>query len=187
MTEVAAISEYTYHGLSEQKAAHLGMPIFVLPDDASALFRQTRRSDSLEIYVLSFGILAKTEGALKDFATACKKRKANIFSHEDNFWWKHNNATAMLIGMWRSARVKGAAKIGARISADNKKAKAAAGVAKIKDRWPQPSGAWPTQVLLDESGLSLNTAKKYLGPRPIAQYNYQAAQKRKERRNVKAK
>jgi hypothetical protein len=36
--------------------------------------------------------------------------------------------------------------------------------------------------LLDEAGLSLNTVKAVLGSRPIAQANYQAAQKRKERK-----
>jgi hypothetical protein len=74
------------------------------------------------------------------------------------------------------------AQIGARISADNKKAKAAEGIAKIKDRWPLPSKEWPTDVLLDEADVSFNTAKAHLGPRPIAQYNYQAAQKRKARK-----
>ena len=48
-----------------------------------------------------------------------------------------------------------------------------------------PSKEWPTRVLLEEADISLNTAKAHLGKRPIAQYNYQAAQKRKERRNAK--
>lgn len=184
MTDVAVISEFTYHSLSEQKAAHPNMPIFVLPEDASALFRPTRRNDLLEIHVLSFGILAKTEAAIKDFAAQCKKRRANVSSKEDDCRWRWNDLPAGLVGLWRNARVKGSAKIGARISADNKKAKAAEGIAKIKDRWPFPSNEWPTAVLLGEADVSFNTAKAHLGPRPIAQYNYQAALKRKERRNV---
>ena len=115
MTDVAAISEYTYHGLSEQKIAHQGMPIFILPDDISALFRQTRRNGSLEIHVLSFGILAKTEAAIKDFAEQCKKRRANISSKNEDCRWRWNDLPAGLVGLWRNARVKGSAKIGARI------------------------------------------------------------------------
>lgn len=58
---------------------------------------------------------------------------------------------------------------------------ARAGVEKIRDRWPLPSQEWPTRVLIEEAGCSLNTVKAVLGRRPIAQANYQAAQKRKEK------
>lgn len=71
--------------------------------------------------------------------------------------------------------------------ASGKKAKEISkrGIDRIKDRWPLPSAEWRTADLLEEADLSLNTVKSILGARPIAQYNYQAAQKRKERRNAK--
>jgi hypothetical protein len=59
------------------------------------------------------------------------------------------------------------------------KAKSAKGVAKIMARWSLPHGEWPTQILLDEADVSLNTAKLHLGPRPIAQYKHQTMLKRK--------
>jgi len=49
----------------------------------------------------------------------------------------------------------------------------------IKDRWIISPKKYPTADLLKEAGVSLNTAKAYLGKRPIAQYNYQAKMKRK--------
>ena len=67
---------------------------------------------------MSFGIIAETEKKLIEFGAACKKEKIDISSHEDCFTWVHNDPVSLLIGMWRSARVKGAAKIGAGISAE---------------------------------------------------------------------
>ena len=79
-----------------------------------------------------------------------------------------------------SAQIAGKASAKKRIAVSKK------GAAKISDRWPQPSVDWPTSVLLKEAGLSYNTAISILGRRPIEQANYEAAQKRKERRNAKA-
>lgn len=132
---------------------------------------------------MSFGIIADKEKDLKDFALLCKKRGASVSSHEDAFTWLPENPTSLLVAMWRDARSKGAAKIGAAISATNKKEKTAACIARIKDKWPLSSSEWPTAALLEEAGVSLNTAKAHLGRRPIAQHYYQAAQKRKEHRN----
>ena len=72
---------------------------------------------------------------------------------------------------------------GSRISAEKKKATSKAAVSKIADRWPKASDEFPTQTLLTEAGVSLNTAKRYLGKRPIAQYKYQVKLKRKARKN----
>lgn len=53
---------------------------------------------------------------------------------------------------------------------------------KIKSRWVLPNKEHSTASLLNEAGIVYNTAVKFLGPRPIAQYKYQAAQKRKVRK-----
>ena len=188
MTDAVIISEYTYRSLNGQLACLSRSPdtvYYKLPDDLGVIFRPTRRSKGRVFTVMSFGILAETEKNIREFGAACKKEKVDISSYEDEFTWTHNSQIALLVGMWRSARVKGAAKIGARISADNKKAKAAEGITKIKARWPLPSKEWSTADLLKEADVSFNTAKAHLGSRPIAQYNYQAAQKRKERKNGK--
>lgn len=71
---------------------------------------------------------------------------------------------------------------GAIASASKKKLFSKRACRKIKDRWPLPNKIWPTYMLLKEAGISLNTVKATLGPRPIAQYNYQAKLKRKARK-----
>lgn len=80
-----------------------------------------------------------------------------------------------------------AAQVGGKISAALRRKESLAGAEKIKDRWGLPSKIWPTKVLLKEANFSYNTAITIpgLGPRPIAQYNYQAKLKRKERRDAK--
>lgn len=172
MTDLAVISEYTYRKIDAQRAAFPDMPYFVLPEDISALFRPTQRNDSLEIHVLSFGVLADREDLIRGFAAQCKKRHANISAKEEDCRWKWKDLPDSLVGLWRNARVKNSAKIGARVSADNKKQRAKDGIALIESDWQKPSREVPTKVLKERSGLSLNTIKKYLGPRSIAQYNY---------------
>ena len=86
---------------------------------------------------------------------------------------------------WKDARRSGAAKIGAKISADQKKAATKEAIEKIRDRWVLPSKQWPTKVLLEEAGRDFKTVKSVLGVRSIAQYNYEAAKKLKERRDAK--
>jgi len=68
-------------------------------------------------------------------------------------------------------------------NASGKKAKARTKMAvdKIKERWGMPSNIWPTKMLLKEADVSLNSVKSILGSRIVAQANFKAAQKRKER------
>jgi hypothetical protein len=179
MTDKALISDYTYQSIASQKANSGDLPIFVLPDDLSQLFRKTTRDTEDRYYVDSLAVLAKKEDEFREFLTEAKKRKAQIISREDNQTFVVSGNCENLVKWWKDARRKGTAKIGARMSADKKKALSAEGVAKIKDRWPLPTKEHPTRALLEEAGLSLNTVKSLLGPRLIAQYNYQAKMKRK--------
>jgi hypothetical protein len=55
----------------------------------------------------------------------------------------------------------------------------------IRERWALPTADYPTIALLAEAGISLNTAKMHLKPRPIAQREREAAQKRKAARAAK--
>lgn len=172
MTDKALISDYTYRTLESQRADSGNMPVFVLPDDLPQLFRQTTRKTEDRFYVQSLGVLAKKEDEFREFLSHAKKRKAHIISREDNQTFIVTGNCENIVKWWKDARRSGVAKIGARRSADRKKAFSAEGVAKIKDKWPLPSKDFPTTQLLVEADLSLNTIKSILGPRPIAQHNY---------------
>lgn len=182
MTEKALISELTWRSLDMQRAHFPNMPHFVAPHEIPMLLRQTTRPQENKVFVVSFGVISKNEKDLRDFGKLCKTRKTNVCSAEGQTEWRWYNSVNLLVEWWREARRNGAAKIGARISANNKKAIGKAGADKISDRWPMSSKEWPTRTLLDEAGISLNTAKSHLGKRPIAQYNYQAKLKRKARK-----
>jgi hypothetical protein len=179
MTDKAVISAYTYRSLDSQRDAHVDMPVFVLPDDLPQLFRATTRQASYKIHVVSLGVLARNEEQFREFLALAKKRKAQIVSQEDDQTFVVNGNCENLVKWWKDARRNGAAKIGAKMSADRKKSDSNARVAIIADRWPMSSKEWSTRTLLKEAGLSLNTVKAALGKRPIAQYNYQAKLKRK--------
>lgn len=172
MSDKAIISEYTYRSLASQKAHSGDLPIFILPDDLSQLFRATTRECKDRYHVESLAVLAKKEDEFREFLAQAKKRRAQIISREDNQTFVVNGNCDNLVKWWKDARRNGVAKIGARTSADRKKAVSAEGIAKIKDKWPLPSKEWPTAQLLTLADLSLNTVKSILGPRPIAQYNY---------------
>lgn len=184
MTKKALISALTWRSLDMQRKEFADMPCFVAPDEIPTLLRPTSRKERLYILVMSLAVIADNE---KDFDAFWKKLPddCSVVSQEDETEYCSDLRAEDMRDYWRAARRNGAARIGAAISAKNKRDKSAAGIAKIKDRWPQGSGAWPTAALLAEAGLSLNTVKAVLGARPIAQANYEAAQKRKERRNAK--
>lgn len=184
MTDKAAISELTWRSLEMQKKAFPGMPHFVIPDDIQWLMRQTARDGHDRIHVMSLGVLAETEKKMRDFLALAKKRKCEIVSLEDERSFAVNGNCENLIKWWKDARRKGAGKVGADIAALNRKEATKEAIEKIRGRWPLPSKKWPTKLLLAEAGVSLNTAKAHLGKRPIAQYNYEVAQKRKERCNA---
>ena len=159
------------------------MQMFTAPDDIPVMLRPSLRREELIVHVASIGIIADNEKDIRRFGMLCKARHATVFSHDEKHWLC-NQSINKLVEVWRESRKNGAAKIGARISADRKKAKGKAAADRIADRWPKSSGEFPTKALLAEAGISLNTAKAHLGKRPIAQYNYEAKLKRRARRHV---
>lgn len=142
------------------------------------MLRPTQRREDLTIVVASLAVLAKTEVAFRNFLKLARSRNCWIISCEEDYLVRYGK-------YYSAARKHSAAKAGARNSADKKKARSAISIARIKDRWPLSSKEWPTKTLLDEAGVSLNTAKSILGKRPIAQYNHQAKEKRKARKNAR--
>lgn len=188
MTNKALISELSWRSLKMQREAFPDMPHFVAPDDLPSLLRPTRRNNGALIHVQSLAVIADNEKDFREFITLISKRGCGLVSREEDIGiYDGKYPSKLIVALWREARMRGAAKIGGQISADKKKAKAAEGIAKIKDRWPLPSSEWPTAVLLEEAGVSFNTVKAHLGKRPIAQYNYQAFLKRKLRKLQNAK
>ena len=183
MSDKALISEYTWRSLEMQKAAFPEMPHYMLPNQESELLRPTRRERKDVFHAMSLAVIAKREPDFRDFVRMVQKIGATIET-KDGCIFPHTKMSDA-VEVWKIARRSASGRIGAQISADRKRAKSAAGIAFIKDLWPQPSNVYSTRELLDKAGVSLNTAKAHLGKRPIAQYNYQAAQKRKERRNAK--
>lgn len=186
MADKALISDLTYRTLEMQRKAFPGMPIYVVPDDISSMLRPSRRKERDYIQVVSLAIIADNERDFLEFIKLADERNVVIRSLEEKSDYYPNGNLKDIILDWTQSRRNGAGKIGARISADKKRAKSSEGISKIKDLWPQPSRNWPTEKLLEMADVSLNTAKSHLGNRPIAQANYKAAQKRKERRNASA-
>lgn len=188
------ISNYTHRTFDQQRDSLLQIPELkdapvYTPDDLPSLFRPTIRMASDTIYVASVACLAKREDQLRQFLGDCVARKYSLASIEEGICWRAGQLVTDLIKAWKAARANGAAKAGGRISAAKKEAEYKKACATIADRWGLPSSEWPTDRLLREAGktverkkMAYNTALKYLGKRPIAQYNYQAAQKRKDRK-----
>lgn len=159
-----------------------GAPRFI-DEDRESMLRHTRRSTSYRIHVASISNIAKDDDDLRKAVTLLNARKAFLHCEEENTIWHPNTPFATWLKAFKQSRTSGSAMIGGRISADNRKAKSAAGAANIKDRWRLPTDEWPTHVLLKEADISLNTAKLLLGKRPLVQAQYQAAQKRKARKS----
>jgi hypothetical protein len=98
---------------------------------------------------------------------------------EEGWRWRPGQSTRNAVKAWKAARIKGVSRIGGRISAQRKEATTKEAIELIREDWPKPSHEFSTKELRERCDLSLNTIKRHLGPRPIAQYNYQAKLKRK--------
>ena len=166
--------------LSEAVPNYETVPEYVDDEGLAELFRKTSRKSVETIYVSSVGLLGTEEDFVETFARELMKRGWRLIAIEEKIDWKKITVREVL-DAWRYARVNGAAMVGARISAANRKAKIKMAVDKIKERWGMPSNIWPTKLLLEEVDISLNSVKSILGSRIVAQANYRAAQKRKER------
>lgn len=186
MTDKALISDLTWRSLDMQRKTFPDMPHFVAPEDIASLLRPTRRKDELKIHVISLGIIADTEKNFLCILENIRKRKAHILEEETRTDYWPNCPIENVVNAWKVARRDGAAKIGAKVSADRKKATTTESIMKIKHLWPLPSKEHPTKELLATADLSLNTVKANLGSRLIAQHNYQAKLKRQARLRAKS-
>jgi hypothetical protein len=147
------------------------------------MLRPTTRENIGTIYVAALVVIAPWgEDDFRAFLAA--SRKATIIAVDDGVTLPRGEIDIEeAVKAWKASRNRshreGAQLRGAAVSAARRAAVALEGVNKIRSRWPLPSKLYPTAALLAEAGVSLNTVIKHLGRRPIAQHNYQVAQKRK--------
>lgn len=189
MADIALLSELTWRSLEMQRAAYPDYPHFIAPDEIDIMLRPSSRADDLHIHTLSLAVIADCEKDFVGFLKGLKKRKAWLHSKEEEIVF-HNCTSGRhfdaVVKAWKQARRHGVQKIGGKISARKREADSKEKADLIRDRWPLPNKTWRTPVLLREVDLSYNTARKFLGPRPIAQYNYQAKLKRKKLKEERA-
>lgn len=79
-----------------------------------------------------------------------------------------------------AARKADRARTGGKVSGENRAAKAKAKAELLSYEWGLPSSLYHTDALCGWVGISLNTAKQYLGPRPAAQRKHLTAIKRRK-------
>jgi hypothetical protein len=143
----------------------------------AAMLRTTTRGGSETIHVASLAVLAWGEDDMRAVLAAMAARGAVLVSSEG---YQGDPLIAWHAARKRS-RLEGAALKGSAVSAERRRAASMASARLIEDRWPLSSTTHPTKVLLAECGLSLNTVKAHLGPRPIAQYKHRLKQARRAR------
>jgi hypothetical protein len=187
------ISNYTYRTEEQQLAVlatdpHLvGAPVY-RPADLSTVMRPTQRVTRDTLYAASVACFAEGDDGLKKLIADCRKRNTCLASIQEGFSWTPQQSTGLALKAWKTARINGAAKVGAMLSARKREAESEMACDYIRPKWRLPNSQYSTDELLKLAGevihkkkISYNTAIKFLGKRPIAQYNYQIKQKRKER------
>lgn len=193
------ISDYTHRTADQQLKTlreHLvaeRSPIYT-QDDLLSMFRPTLRITIDTFAAASVACFAKDEAGFRNFLDECRGRKANMIGIEENFSWRQGQSTSGAVKAWKEARVNGAAKVGAMQSAKSREDEHRKACAVIAARWPMPTKeGGSTPDLLAEAGASIgkkkisyNTAIKYLGQRPRAQFNYEIKMKRKARHEQRA-
>lgn len=154
--------------------------------DRDILIRQSRRQVKYEIYCASLALFADEENDLVSFMKSIKARGHKIICAEESLIWSGGKPIGIVVAQWREARKVGAAMRGAIKSAATRKAATAAKLESVKHELE--STDTPTKEILSRVGVrSVNSIKNHFGYcREVLQAHYQAAQKRKERRNDKA-
>lgn len=189
MTYKLFVSEHTYRTEAQQletlrKIPELrDAPIF-RPEDMTTMFRPTQRKQTDTYYAASVACFAPTEEKFKEFLDLSRTKKLCLGSVEEDFEWFPGKSTSGAVKLWREARLKGAYKAGGDMTAATAKARVAEGIKKIKDLWKLPSREYSIKELEELSGVARGSIVARLGNRIPAQINYQAALKRKEKRNA---
>lgn len=183
MTDKAIISAYTYRSPESQRANAGDMPVFILPDDMPQIFRSTTRKTRHRLHVDSLAVIAPKETMFREFLEQAKVLKAEIVSRDEGRSFIVNGNCEMLVKVWKQARRNDAGKIGADEAARLRREESKKGCEAIRSEWSLPSKKAKTADLLRKANTAIGkrgkmhyrTAVSFLGSRPIAQYNYEAA------------
>jgi hypothetical protein len=153
----------------------------------AAMLRKSSRRDGGEIYVASLAVLAwAVEDLLMCITSAAERRSTIVVLDADlhidasaNAAVLHKAIEAFAAG--RRSRIAGeAGMLGGEVSGARRSAVAKTAAETIAYEWGQPGTLYRTKDLLARAGISMNTAKLYLGSRPAAQRAVAAAIKRKK-------
>jgi hypothetical protein len=140
--------------------------------DRGEMLRPTSRKEPDRIHVASLSVLAWEE---RDFASVVETviaRGGVIISVDDELTIAVGTPVSEAVASWKTARKRsrtiGVKQKGARVSADKKKAIAAAGVERIKPYWGMSADEWPTPLLRQMAGspgkpMAYNTIVEHLG------------------------
>lgn len=151
------------------------------------MLRPSTRRNGEEIYIASLAVLDWTAEGMMEALTAAMARGATVrvldaglsIGPTARVTTLYVAAVAFAAARKRSQEVD-RGRAGGEASARKRSEASKARALTIKAEWGMPEP--PTAILLARAGLSYNTAKLHLGPRPAAQRAYQAAQKRKAKR-----
>lgn len=163
-----------------------GHAVASLLQRASLLRSTTRKVDS-PIYVASLAVLAWTIEDMLDCITRIAARGAELHVLDAGLQIGvgadvhalRQAVEAFTVG--RKARAAGeAGLLGGEVSGKRRREQAKQAAETIRNVWCLPTSDYPTAELLKTAGISLNTAKLHLGPRPDAQRAHQAAIKRRK-------
>lgn len=184
------VSDHTFRTEAEQLKTLRGVtelsgaPLY-RPEDMSAMFRKTRRVVDDTYYAASIACFAPTKEKFEEFIAECRKANIRLGSIEEDFQWSPTQSIAGIVNAWRLARIDGAAQVGGQRNAEKWRNKVKIRIDKAKELWPLPSKDYSIKDIENVCEISRGSIVKALGNRVPAQIAYQAAQKRKERRNVK--
>jgi hypothetical protein len=184
------VSDHTFRTEAEQlktlrdMTELSGAPLY-RPADMSAMFRKTTRKETDTYYAASIACFAPTREKFEEFIAECRKFKICLGSIEEGIEWTPRQSTDGIVNAWRLARIDGAAQVGGQRNAAKWKDKVKGGIEKARPLWVLPSKQHSIKDIEEISGIARGTIVRALGNRVPAQIAYQAAQKRKERRNAK--
>ena len=152
-------------------------------EQRASILRPTNRRRAETIYVASLAVLAWGEPDFRAVLTAAGARGATIKALASDVEIAPGSDPDAAVAVWKASRNLdqrvAALKAGPAISAENRRSKSDKAIKEhVEPYWPLPSKEYPTAALVAASGLSLNTIKDRLGPRPIAQYKHQQNLKR---------
>jgi hypothetical protein len=147
-----------------------------LPRRGEMLRSNTRKGATEAIYVASLAVFAvSVEDMIEALALAGRRGATVHFLAEGLMVPPASGAETLhrIAVAFGQLKRESRAQSAGQVSGAKKSAEARAKCETIRAEWPLPSADYPTRVLLDRVGISLNTAKLYLGARPTVQREHQ--------------